>query len=336
MKYRDYAVEDFVKDEFFVSWVKNKHAESDHFWKIWIQNNPEKLETVNMAISIIKSIGYKHRNELSGQEYAEVFEGIIKNDKDPYKNTSVRKIFPWRSFAAAVIISLFIGSLLFIYFNRTNSSTREVTYLTKNSPVGVKTTIKLNDGSVVKLNAGGSLKFPDEFSANQRLVYLEGEAFFEVIRDETRPFLVMTNEIVTKVLGTSFNVKSNSENQRVEVALVAGKVSVSDQNGNSFVLRPREMVTFASNNIAKGYFDHDLVVGWTQNKLVFAKASDREVVDKLENWYGVSFVLRDGYMFKDDYSGVFENESLENVLKGISYTSDFIYEIKDKTVIISH
>lgn len=336
MKYQDYSVEDFVKDEFFVNWVKNKHAESDHYWKIWIKNNPMKLETVNTAISIINSVGYKSGNELSEKEYAEVFERIIKDDKDNYKHIGVKKVFPWSKLAAAVFVPILIGTLVFSYFYRTETSTLQAEYLTKTNPIGVKTTFRLNDGTVVKLNAGGSLRFPDEFSEDKRLVYLDGEAFFEVVREESRPFLVVTNEVVTKVLGTSFNVKSNMEDQSVEVALVTGKVSVSDQNGNSFVLQPSEMVTFARDNIGKKRFDHDLVVGWTLNKLVFAKASAREVMSKLENWYGVEFILRDGYMFKEDFTGVFENESLEIVLKGIAYTSDFIYEIKDKTIIITH
>ena len=75
---------------------------------------------------------------------------------------------------------------------------------------------------------------------------------------------------------------------------------------------------------------------WTLNGLVFDKTDSKEVINKLEKWYGVKFILQDGYMFKGDYTGVFEKESLENVLKGIGYASAFAYEINDKTVFISH
>ncbi|MDN5202115.1 FecR domain-containing protein [Fulvivirgaceae bacterium BMA10] len=338
MKYQDYSVEDFVKDEFFVNWVKDKQTEADHYWKIWIRNNPEKLETVNAAIDIINSINYKNQYELSEKEYIEVFEEIVKGRTQDYQNDQPGKIFMLNKLVAAVLVPILIAALAFFYYqsSETKVSAKETTYLAKESPIGIKTTFKLEDGTRVKLNAGSSLRFPDKFSEDQRIVYLEGEAFFDVVKETSRPFLVVTNDVVTKVLGTSFNVKGNSVNQSVEVALVTGKVSVSDNEGNSIILQPTEMVTFANSNIEKKRFNHDLITGWTLNRLVFDKADSKEVINKLEKWYGVKFILQDGYMFKGDYTGVFEKESLENVLKGIGYASAFAYEINDKTVFISH
>lgn len=335
MKYQDFSVEDFLKDDFFVRWVKNKDPESDHFWLKWIENHPEKAKSLLAARQIILSLGYTDFQELSDEEYTDILEGVVK-ETGSYGYTHTKSKWYLKLAAAIILILLTISSSYWLLKTKGEYSQTATKYITKSNPQGQKTTIRLSDNSVITLNAQSFIKFPENFSTQERVIHLQGEAFFKVSKDAQRPFKVITGDVVTEVLGTSFNIKSDSILNEVEIALVEGSVSVSDKKGNSFMLQPHEMVKYAPDNIEKSLFDHDQIVGWVHGKLVFHKATSQEVINKLENWYGVEFRLVDGPMFNDVYSGVFINEPLKNVLDGIGYTWNFEYSIDDKTIIIKH
>ena len=337
MEYEDYTEYDFLKDNFFVRWVKNYDKETDEFWQQWIRDHPDKLETVLTARQIIQSTGYKQKYKLSSGEKKDILEHIRQKKSTPVILGSKPKNRFTLIRAAAAAIIILAATFSYYHLSRTEQPTQnEIAYTLKSNPAGRKATFKLDDGTLVKLNAESALRYPEHFTDSNRLVYLEGEAFFEVERDENRPFSVVTGNITTRVLGTSFYVKNDLQDKDIQVALVSGKVSVLDQNGNAIMLEPDEMVTYADNNIAKGTFDRDRVFGWVDNRLTFYKAGSDEVVKRLEKWYGVKFMMERQQMFEGSFSGVFENESLENVLKGIRYGSgfDFTYEINEKQVTI--
>lgn len=333
MEYKDYTEYDFLEDDYFVKWVNNYDKETDQFWQKWIQDHPEKLETVLIAKQIIQSFGYKKKYKLSGEEKEGIYNQIrIKNGVTVSLNSRRKNKFLLSRVAAAIVIMAVATFSYYQLSDMEKPNVEVVTYILKQNPAGRKSNLKFGDGTRVKLNAESTLKFPENFGEDNRIVYLEGEAFFEVSRDENRPFLVVTGGITTKVLGTSFYVKNNRNDlneQDIQVALVSGKVSVLDQNGNTIILNPSEMVTYTHENFAKGHFDRDQVFGWVDNRLIFNKADTEEVIRRLEKWYGVNFILEKDQMFKGLFNGVFENETLENVLKGISYGSDFdfSYEI---------
>lgn len=337
MEYEDYSEYDFLKDDFFVRWVKHYDKETDEFWQKWIRDHPDKLETVLTARQIIQSTGYKQKYKLSSGEKKDILEHIRQKKRTPIILSSKPKNrFTFIRAAAAAIVIL-IAAYSYYHLSRTEQPPQnEIAYTLKSNPAGRKATFQLDDGTMVKLNAESALRYPEHFTDSNRVVYLEGEALFEVKRDESRPFSVVTGNITTRVLGTSFYVKNDLQDKDIQVALVSGKVSVLDQNGNTIVLEPDEMVTYADNNIAKGTFDRDRVFGWVDNKLTFYQAGADEVVKRLEKWYGVKFMMERQQMFEGPFSGVFENESLENVLKGIRYGSgfDFAYEINGKQVTI--
>ena len=339
MEYEDYSEYDFLKDDFFVRWVKNYDKETDEFWKQWISDHPDKLETVLTARQIIQSTGYKEKYKLSSGEKKDILEYTLQKKRVPINLDSKSKNrfnFIFIRAAAACIVIL-AATFSYYHLSKTEQpSQKEIVYTLKNNPAGRKTTFQLDDGTVVRLNAESALRYPEHFTDSKRVVYLEGEAFFEVERDENRPFSVVTGNITTQVLGTSFYVKNDLQNKDIQVALVSGKVSVLDQSGNTIMLEPDEMVTYTNNKIAKGTFDRDRDFGWVDKRLTFYKAGADEVVKRLEKWYGVKFMMERQQMFEGPFSGVFENESLENVLKGIRYGSgfDFTYKINGKQVTI--
>lgn len=239
----------------------------------------------------------------------------------------------WRVASLVLILTSIIT-----YFSIPKSeqaSEVRIVYNTKTTENGQKMSFYLPDGSKVVLNANSSLVFPNNFSAERRDVSLSGEAYFEVVEDVNRPFVVESGGYATRVLGTSFVVKRNYVLNDLEVALRTGKVQVTG-NGASEVLVPGEKVNIDLDNsiIAKSTFDDMEYFGWTKGILYFQEVSFDEVVDRLERWYGVFITVENMPSTNKKYSGHFENENLENVLEGLSFINKFDYSINNKKVMI--
>ena len=161
------------------------------------------------------------------------------------------------------------------------------------------------------------------------MVSLKGEAFFEV-QKESRPFVVETQGTKIQVLGTSFNV-NQKDNGPLMVALVTGKVRINDQQGNQVNLEPNEMmVREKGGNLYKTVFDPLEITAWKDKVLIFKSNTFSEVKDKIENWFGVKIRLKGKINSDWTYSGIYKDETLENVLRGIFLTSGLSYKIEDK------
>lgn len=340
MKYEHYTESEFLKDDFFVKWAKESDPETNFFWEKWIENHPEQKKTILRAKWIIGSINYTNTHDLSDKEYTSLYESILKNDEDYFVgDPPLRRFSTWIKMAAVVAILLCSTIIIYNYNNTgTEISKQQVSYISHSANMGEKALFSLQDGTRVRLNSGSTIRYPEVFSKDgKRVVYLEGEAFFKVAKDQSRPFIVKSGLVSTRVTGTEFNVRNNFEDGTVQVALREGEVVVtSDKFDKSFVLKPTEMITCTEDNIDVSYFDEDEVMGWTRKKLVFRNDSAEAVKIKLERWFGVEIMIEGDNMFEDTYTGTFRKETLQNVLKGISYTvqGSFSYEIEGKTVFI--
>lgn len=337
--YQDYELQDFLTDEFFVSWVKKPTPETSHFWDKWIAQHPEKLPLILKSKQIIHAINYQNKYEISDQEYTEIYEAVVRSRSF--------KIFPltrqdntkWLLNIAAILL-LVIGSVLIYshYFPSQSVVVQpSVTWLEKSVPKGTKLTLTLPDGSHVKLNAGSTLKYPKSFAQDTvRRVYLTGEAFFEVAENKEKAFIVEGGEWQASVLGTSFMMRTHTE--KPLVALLTGKLIVQHQKevGSSVVLRPLEMATpsRSKGKLVISSFQPDELLAWKEGKIVFKNTSFREVVDILENWYGIQIQIEQGLFIPGNFSGIYDNETLENVLRGLVTTSSvkFQYKIQGKKV----
>ena len=178
----------------------------------------------------------------------------------------------------------------------------------------------LADGTNVWLNSDSKLKFPLHFVGNQRAVYLEGEAFFEVTSDSLKPFVVKTEQLDIKVLGTSFNMKSYpSETQ--QVTLVQGKVEVRVGN-YSRKLQPGEQLNYSSEGPEIRNVDVKAYTAWKDRRFVFNDDLLEEVIHKLGRWYDVEFFLRDAEVRKIRFTGNLPKyRNLDQVLNKLELTT---------------
>jgi len=345
MKYTEYDIDDFLMDEFFIQWVKQPNENNRHFWEKWLEQHPEKREVVMRAVSTISSVHYQAKPTIDDRLYVEIFENIIKAEKE-HSNTETLSgesrrwsfTFPFGQIAASLLVLFCLGMLYQVVFHppiEEDAVREEPKLISRSNPAGKKSMVTLSDGTKIYLNAESEISYASQFSDSLRLVSLKGEAFFEV-QKESRPFVVEIDQTRVRVLGTSFNVNQQS-NGALTVALVTGKVSINDQRGNQMHLEPSEMmVKEKDGNIHKTSFDPLEITGWKDRVLVFKKSSLPEVKRKVENWFGVKVELI-GKIDRDwSYSGIYKDETLENVLRGIFLTSGSSYKIEDKNVIITN
>ncbi|MDN5210877.1 DUF4974 domain-containing protein [Fulvivirgaceae bacterium BMA12] len=347
--YTNYEAHDFIDDKSFQSFAYKENVTDISFWNDWIKSHPEKINEIEEALFLLRNIYADNKQLLSREEreheLQKVFAQIDKKQQASVKSKvlDANTWYSWRSVAAVLL--LLVVSVSIFYLNSeipvSDTPMEQVEWIEKTVPHGQKLTTKLSDGSIIKLNAGSKLRFPKQFSASLREVYLEGEAFFEVERDTSRKFIIHTERVLTSVLGTSFNIKAYPEDQITQVAVATGKVLVQseDHQGDirqSVTLRANEMAVYDKKdfNRLKAVRVGESEFSWRDDILYFDKTPVPELVVMLERWYGKQIRLENEAFRNKTYSGIFENETLKNVLEGIKFEADIKYEIKGNNVLI--
>ena len=242
--------------------------------------------------------------------------------------------FGWLRYAAVLLLFSSIAGLIYFLISPTENPVKieVVKSIVKENPRGQKLTTFLPDGSKVILNSESRVEYQPGFDGAERLIMLDGEAFFEVKKDETKPFRVLSNGVSVVALGTSFNVNSKYSNL-TEVSLVSGTVQVSGENNHSVVLTPgKSAVVKEVGDIIVNNFDIDEKVGWKDGFLVFKENSLVEIFQKLTDWYGVEIILEVPMGQSQHFSGKYRNTPLDEVLEGIAFVHHFDFEITGDTV----
>ena len=209
-------------------------------------------------------------------------------------------------------------------------------------PYGEKFVIQLTDGTKVWLNSGSRLRFAQNLNrtSGERLVFLDGEAFFDVAKDKSRPFIVKTGDLDIQVLGTKFNVSGYKMDRQISTTLVEGSVRVmnTQKNRNQIELKPSYQATFKRDdgNLSKNLVDTDLFTAWMSDRLVVNGLTFSEILEKLERSYNVTISNSAINLQNQVYKGEFQNEDLETILKTISISTPFNYNIKGNQVTITN
>jgi len=259
------------------------------------------------------------------EEWAHFTESIGEDDK-------VRRLSPpgiWLRIAATVLILVVAGAALYNYLKADHT----VFETAEN-----KTTISLPDGSEVILNGYTTLSFDPDFGKENRTIFLEGEAFFNVQHDANKPFIILTDNTKVQVLGTSFNVIAYDSVSEVEVIVETGKVSMQTRDG-------RENVDLAAGQ--KGIYsktkqalittvnDDVNYRAWSTRHIVFAETDLRSVIETLRRTYHADIRLPANVPETCILTVTFDNQSLESVLKVLERTLNIRYTIQGNKVHIT-
>jgi transmembrane sensor len=246
------------------------------------------------------------------------------------KRSSVRRIL------MPVLVCLMV--VMIGYLHSVLSSDPSVHWVTSETTPGQKSLITLADGSLVFLNSATSITYPATFDAGKREIRLTGEAFFQIARDVERPFVVRTGNVITTVLGTSFNIEA-FEGQPKIVSVATGKVQVelkensADTSLKPLVLKPNEEAIYRPGaGINMRSTNPERFLAWKTQTLYFENNTLAEVASKLERWYNSTVEFENESITKCRINGRYKEMDLQSVLESIQY----MYEIDYKFINQNH
>lgn len=327
-------------DKILAKWLTNTATQEDlQVLKDWASQDETNLNSMEALKKVWSESTAEPILVNVDEKVNEIWQrGIL--DK-PKKTFSTKPIIRY----VAVILLLMSSTFGIFYFSQQEKMRLEnlpaeiPSYVIRENKAGQKTKIFLPDGSVAFLNSSSSIKYLSGFIGDERRVVLEGEAFFEVAKDEIKPFIVESRTIETVALGTSFNINAFEDSDVIRVSLVEGEVRVNQigNNAETVILNPGYEVIVEPNSqsFLEMPFKTDDVLGWKEGKLVFKQATFYEVSQKLERWYGVQIKISGKVPLNWKVTTVYHDQSLKNVLTDLKYSKKFAYEINESTVTIT-
>lgn len=202
-------------------------------------------------------------------------------------------------------------------------------------PRGGENTVVLADGTRVHLNAGSKLIYPAQFAGKRRIVILEGEAYFEVTKDEEHPFVVRTHLGEVTVLGTAFNLNAYRDASVCYTTLVHGKVSFSTPEDKTITLLPGEQAVISASELSKRSVNVDEYVGWVNGVYSFNNRTLGEIMQTFERWYDIQVYYETPDLRDIAYSGSVERyRAINTFLDALELTGDIYYKINGKRILI--
>ena len=288
--YARFSVKEFLMDEDFQAWVLDPGGETDGFWQLWLDENPEKRADVEEARRILMKLKFT-RWELPSEDVSKLWTQIKQVESRASKDQkSIKpKILLWYGAAAAMFIA---GISSFFW----NSPVSTIEYRTS---FGETRSITLPDSSIVILNSNSVLRLSSSWEpTSTREVWLDGEAFFSVIhKSNDQPFKVKTGEdVAIEVLGTTFNVYHRGE---TKVVLNTGRIQLSlptVQSDEKILMNPGELVQYNERKYVRRKVDPKMYTAWTHNNLVLERTTLREMLHLIKDNYGIEVEVKENLL----------------------------------------
>lgn len=400
-KYQQYSVEDFVRDEDFIRWVKTGAEQKE--WEQFLRENPHMSPMVEIAREMIDSLRFSKEKTVTDEEIHTLWKEVKSFHTIHHQDQNKRKWVPGpkkiMQYAAVFVLMLSLGAAIpLIYFSQNKNYFSEMSRASLDSgetrlifsdgeevlskekqtdirfdaggeqvqvnrdsviqstkqpdkhaltqiivPFGKISNVELADGTKIWLNAGSRLLFPQKFEENERKVFLTGEAYFDVAKDKTKPFIVNTGSMHVTVLGTEFNVRDHASDQNLEVVLVEGEVSLKENKAFGFLqketrLLPDQRATYdkqGKNMAVERNIDVAYYTSWKEGLLKFNRESVRHVFERLARYYHVRFVTEKDVELNGQFSGKLDlKESLEDVLKVVSNAAPITFRMEEDHVYV--
>lgn len=345
-----FSVTELLEDATFQRWVKERRQDDRLFWDEWLHVYPEKRELYEQAVAAFLVIEGKEDN-LSDQEVSLKTEQILELIPDE-TSTQIKPLLSWTwlRWAAAVILI----SLATWYQFQTSRNPASVTLTTRNEEKKLEmeewklvrnTTqqpmvVLLPDNSSVVLSEGSSLRFRKEVNKTKREVFLQGEGFFEVAKDAQKPFFVYTNRLTTKVLGTSFQVRSFEGETTALVKVKSGKVavtSVSSPNKPTLLTEHQQLSIVTKTNEVKQetseiFEGNPAAIVNQQFTYEFAPVS--EIFSELQEAYHLPIQYGQDKLKSCTFTGSLNDVPFLEKIRLVCLTIEATYEVVDDKVII--
>lgn len=288
----------------------------------------------NENIDVLEWIESDSEHRKLFMQYRRMYDMTIWMGTDQAKITERSNFFnrflsakQWMKVAAVLAVVVSMTLLMqrnFMHRERIYTQTIEV-------PSGQRVNLTLSDGTKVSLNSNTRMHFPSVFVGKQRRVVLDGEGFFEVAHDNSKPFIVETQKYNIKVLGTTFNVLAYSETDIFETSLLKGSVEV-EKSGlkKGIVLNPNERVFLRADQLVKTTFEsHDDFL-WRNGIYVFKNESLVDVFKKLEQYYQVKIEIKNKHLVGYNCTAKFrQKDGIEDIIKVLQKANNFKFECND-------
>ncbi len=334
------------------------HHQADMLSEMW------KQRAMN-GNSLSEAAYMKHVMKFKDAFFA---EGTEASDAGSQTNEEI--IYPVKKRRYALFIGAFLiiaAGTLYFFTQKTNSvAVAGQAISSVATKYGNRTKIVLPDGTQVWLNAGSNLDYNNStFNKTLREVSLNGEAYFDVTKDDTKPFVIHTKKMDIKVVGTAFNVRSYNDEKTAEASLIRGTIEVmlKDRKNQKIVLKPNEKISIATEEekqivtkkgeavLAKQNSTpipqivvkelkpnptYNIIpeIAWTQNKLSIEDRNLEDIGPMLEKWFGKTVIIQSESLKKNRYTGTFEKETIEQILSYFKMSYPFNFKIENDTIVI--
>lgn len=364
------SCEDFVADSYFRQWVKQPDEASILYWEAYLAEYPEKAQMVRQAVELVKQLSDASASQtdpVTHDTEDAVWQGVLhqighshRSSFGPFFNLS-RNWQNLLAIAASVTVALGLGWWLLIH--RSGSAVLKVDQLTRVNHSLIEQTnttqatklIALPDGSSIFLKKGSKVAYSRKFDEPNRTVHLTGEAYFEIAKDASRPFLVHAHELSTKVLGTSFTIRAYPNDKDVVVTVRSGRVAVFPQSNRKqspktrlatpeeIVLTRNQQIVFARQQARFVRTSRVLAttplfpkgLSTSLPTFDFNATPISEVFSQLEKVYGVKIIYDKNGLGTCRLTADLTNESLAEKLMIICKSIEAEYRMQQLTVVVS-
>ncbi|KQS30750.1 FecR family protein [Dyadobacter sp. Leaf189] len=367
-QYLNFEAEDFVWDPFFRQWVLAPTRESDAAWTQWLAENPQIMPVTRQARQVVLALR-TNEPELSASEIDSIVKNTVariqQTGQEPGTRTLPRRPFykaVWFRFAASVALLIVAG--WWLTHSNLNEQLPAIGTLStgraqeQSEPQQIKKTnatahpmvVKLSDGSQITLSPSSSITYPVRFTDSKREVVLNGYAFFEISKDPDRPFFVYANELITKVLGTSFTINAFESSHQVTVEVKTGRVSVFTKAGaglqakagkreqEGVVLSPNQKIIFERDDVrmVKTLVEKpEIIVSKSQvPHFEFEDTPASQAIASIGKAYGIDIIFDEELLNGCPVTAMLDNQTLHEKLSIICKAIEANYEIIDGQIVI--
>lgn len=242
----------------------------------------------------------------------------------------------------AACMTLILGAATFYYLNTDSKNSQQnpaLVYKEIKTLKGQKLSVSLSDGTIVWLNSGSVLRFPESFKGHSRELEFSGEAYFSVAKDASKPFIIRTEKTKIQVLGTKFNLRAMATETQTTVVVEEGKIRFSGAaHQQQLILTANKRGVFETKDVMPSMQTDEVYAGkymaWKNGELVMDNLTMEQAAETLERWFNVKISINRQELRGERYTGSFKNPSLKAVLGSMGFAVKFSYQQKGQTFIL--